>query len=192
MSFNIKGTDELEIKRGTIVKYNFKPKDGSSVQAGIRPALVISNDIGNAHSTIVMIAAITSKIKKMKMPTHIIVNNDEDNNCGLTERSMCMLEQITTIDKTEIVSVVGSVSQSVMTDIDKAIAISFGLHKRKYVQGKYANVVCLCDECQEFIKSDGDLIFRRVDPFDKTSNLCQRHNKRGYMYFLYPKNLMER
>lgn len=189
MNSNNKSIVESEITRGTIVQCDFQFKDGSSAQAGFRPALVISNNVGNAHSTTLMVAAITTSIKRMDIPTHVVI---DDSNCGLAKRSMCMLEQIATIDKAEVISILGSVSDSVMTEIDVAIAISFGLQKKKFIHGKYASVVCLCDECREFIKANDNLVYKRVDPFDKTGGLCQRHNKKGYMYFLYPKNLMER
>lgn len=173
------------ITRGSIVTCNISEKKGS-VQNGLRPYLVISNDIGNEHSSTFIGAAITSSIKRMDIPTHVVI---DDCNCGLQKRSMCEMEQLITLDKSEIVSFIGKVNESVLIDVDTALAISLGLNKRKYIQGRYANIVCLCEDCRDFLQKQNKFVYKRVDPFDNKTGLCQRHNKKGYMYFSYPKEI---
>lgn len=112
----------MTVQRGNIVFVEFEPMSGS-VTNGCRPALVISNDIGNAHSPTVIVAIITSKLKSRWLPTHLIVEYNE----GLKRKSMLMLEQLRTIDKSRIVRKNGSVSANFMKRVDTALSISIGL-----------------------------------------------------------------
>ena len=118
---------ERMIKRGDIYYANLCPVIGSE-QGGIRPVLIISNDTGNRYSPTVIVAAITSRIHtKTKLPTHIAVNDLE---CLSTD-SVILLEQIRTIDKQRLREFVGTLNGRYFCALDKALAISIGLHKKK-------------------------------------------------------------
>lgn len=96
-----------------------------SEQKGYRPVLIIQNNIGNKHSPTVIIAAITSRVGvKAKLPTHYFVNTES----GLEAPSIVLLEQIRTIDKKRLDSYIGHLSDMHINSIDKALAISVGLH----------------------------------------------------------------
>lgn len=107
-----------DYKRGDIVWYKNVNSSGS-VQSGTRPWLIISNDVGNRFSPTVILAAITSQVKK-EIPTHFPLSTD----CGLDKPSTVLMEQIATASKRELIGVAGHVD---MTDVDKALAISVGL-----------------------------------------------------------------
>lgn len=115
-------TEKLDIQRGDIVYVNFDAASGC-VTNGYRPALVISNDIGNTYSQTVIVATISSKLKKSQMPTHLIV----EYNKGLRKKSMLMLEQIRTVDKCCVVERTGRVSERFMERVNRALSISIGL-----------------------------------------------------------------
>ncbi|MBR2279330.1 MAG: type II toxin-antitoxin system PemK/MazF family toxin [Ruminococcus sp.] len=113
----------MSIKRGDIYYADLSPVVGSE-QGGIRPVLIVQNNIGNRYSPTVIAAAITSQQSKAKLPTHIpIVAHD----CGLQKDSVVLLEQIRTIDKQRLKERMGAVDQSSMNRVDNAISISFGL-----------------------------------------------------------------
>lgn len=109
-------------KRGQIYYADLSPVIGSE-QGGTRPVLIIQNDIGNKYSTTLIVGCITTRTTKSKIPTHLWL----DESCGLPKDSMVMLEQIRTIDKKRIKSYVGSISESDMEKVDKAIKISLGV-----------------------------------------------------------------
>jgi mRNA interferase MazF len=111
----------LIVKRGDVYFADLSPVVGSE-QGGVRPVLVIQNDIGNRFSPTVIVAAITAQIQKAKLPTHV-----EMKNCGLPRDSYVLLEQIRTIDKRRLTKYIGVAPKDVMQMIDKAIRISIGL-----------------------------------------------------------------
>ena len=110
-----------EIKRGEIYYANLCPVMGSE-QGGIRPVIILQNDTGNKFSPTTIVAAITSKGAKAELPTHVGITVE-----GLSRKSMVLLEQIRTIDKSRIRDFVGVLDITTMTDIDKAIVVSFGI-----------------------------------------------------------------
>ena len=113
------------IKRGDIYYANLNPVIGSE-QGGIRPVLIISNDIGNKHSPTVIVAAITSRVQtKAKLPTHTIVNDF----AGLDKDSVILLEQIRTIDKQRLQEYLGTLDRRFLLAVDKALAISVALER---------------------------------------------------------------
>ncbi len=116
------------IERGDIFYADLNPVTGSE-QGGIRPVLVIQNDTGNRFSPTVIVAAITSNLGKARLPTHIIIDNDK-----LSEKSVVLLEQIRTIDKTRLIKKVGRLSEKEMLRIDEAISISMGFDKTKQTE----------------------------------------------------------
>lgn len=110
-------------RRGDIYCADLNPVIGSE-QGGTRPVVVIQNDIGNKHSTTLIVAAVTTKIrKKEQMPTHYLIQN----NPAFSEPSVVMLEQIRTIDKKRIEGYLGKATRSEMLGIDKALIASVAL-----------------------------------------------------------------
>ena len=96
-----------------------------SEQGGLRPVLIVQNDVGNKYSPTVIAAAITSQISKAKLPTHIDVFADS---FGLAKDSVILLEQIRTIDKKRLKEKMGHLDDALMSRVDDAISVSFGLH----------------------------------------------------------------
>lgn len=113
----------MSIKRGDIYYADLSPVVGSE-QGGIRPVLIVQNNIGNRYSPTVIAAAITSQQSKAKLPTHIPIVAQ---NCGLSKDSVVLLEQIRTIDKQRLKEKMGAVDESSMSKVNNAISISFGL-----------------------------------------------------------------
>ena len=114
------------VYRGDIFYADLEPVIGSE-QGGVRPVLVIQNDIGNRHSPTVIVAAITSRIKHRCQPTHVNLNGRQ---CGLHSDSTIMLEQLRTLDKHRLLGYVGSVGKAKMDEVDKALEISVGTSKK--------------------------------------------------------------
>ena len=113
----------MKVTRGDVFYADLNPVIGSE-QGGVRPVLVIQNNIGNNYSPTVVVAAITSKIKKAKLPTHIEISAEESN---LDKDSVILLEQIRTIDKERLQRHVTHLDQHILEKVDKAIEISLGL-----------------------------------------------------------------
>ena len=114
---------DVTVKRGEIYYADLSPVVGSE-QGGVRPVLIVQNDVGNKYSPTVIAAAITSQKEKSKLPTHIEL---EPNHCGLSRDSVVLLEQIRTIDKRRLKEKMGSLDSSAMSQVNKALSISFGL-----------------------------------------------------------------
>lgn len=123
ISFSIKEMKKLIIKRGDIFYADLSPVIGSE-QGGIRPVLIIQNDIGNKYSPTIIAAAITSQLEKSKLPTHIELSGK---NYGLAKDSVILLEQIRTIDRQRLMEKIGHLSEQEMETVNNAISISFGL-----------------------------------------------------------------
>ncbi len=113
----------LTVKRGDIYYADLSPVVGSE-QGGVRPVLIVQNDVGNRFSPTVIAAAITSQSDKAKLPTHIKVNASGS---GLAKDSIVLLEQVRTIDKRRLKEKMGALDSHSMTRIDQALSISFGL-----------------------------------------------------------------
>ncbi len=113
----------MSIKRGDIYYADLSPVIGSE-QGGLRPVLIVQNDVGNKYSPTVIAAAITSRLGKAKLPTHIDVYADK---VGLQKDSVILLEQIRTIDKKRLGEKMGHLDDDLMVAVDEAISISFGL-----------------------------------------------------------------
>ncbi len=111
------------IRRGDIFYADLSPVVGSE-QGGVRPVLIIQNDMGNRHSPTVIAAAITSQMNKARLPTHIFLT---DRGCGLSRDSVVLLEQIRTLDKRRLRERMGRLDDTAMARVDAAIAVSFGL-----------------------------------------------------------------
>ena len=115
--------EHKEVKRGEVFYADLSPVVGSE-QGGVRPVLIVQNDVGNRHSPTVIAAAITSKQDKTNLPTHIGIKAGTG---GLTRDSVVLLEQVRTLDKKRLREKMGHVEENVMEKVDLAIAVSFGL-----------------------------------------------------------------
>lgn len=113
----------MDVKRGDIFFADLSPVVGSE-QGGVRPVLIIQNDIGNRYSPTTIIAAITSQIKKGRLPIHVEITAEEHQ---LERDSVVLLEQIRTIDKRRLREKVAHLDQAGMDRVDQALAISVGL-----------------------------------------------------------------
>lgn len=111
------------VKRGDIFYADLSPVIGSE-QGGIRPVLIIQNDVGNRYSPTVICAAITSQINKAKLPTHIEVDS---HNYSLSKDSVILLEQLRTIDKRRLREKIGFLDEPMMDKVNKGLVISLGL-----------------------------------------------------------------
>ena len=113
----------MNIKRGEIYYADLSPVVGSE-QGGIRPVLIVQNDVGNKYSPTVIAAAITSQHEKSRLPTHIDISAAC---CGLSKDSVVLLEQVRTIDKQRLKEKMGTIDSGDMNRVDKALSVSFGL-----------------------------------------------------------------
>ena len=113
----------MSIKRGDIYYADLSPVVGSE-QGGLRPVLIVQNDVGNRYSPTVIAAAITSRLGKTKLPTHIDIHAAE---VGLSRDSVVLLEQIRTIDKRRLREKMGHLDETMMGAVNDALGVSFGL-----------------------------------------------------------------
>ena len=113
----------MSVKRGDIYYADLSPVVGSE-QGGLRPVLIVQNDVGNKHSPTVIAAAITSRLGKTRLPTHIDIYAEQ---VGLAKNSVVLLEQIRTIDKKRLKEKMGHLDDHIMNEVNEAITVSFGL-----------------------------------------------------------------
>lgn len=113
----------MSVRRGDIYYADLSPVVGSE-QGGLRPVLIIQNDVGNKYSPTVIAAAITSRMGKTKLPTHIDIYAEK---AGLAKDSVILLEQVRTLDKRRLKEKMGHLDENMMTEVNNAIAVSFGL-----------------------------------------------------------------
>ena len=113
----------MTVKRGDIYYADLSPVVGSE-QGGVRPVLIVQNDVGNRYSPTVIAAAITSRLGKNRMSTHIDVSADR---VGLTKDSVILLEQVRTIDKKRLGEKMGHLDEETMNAVNNAISVSLGL-----------------------------------------------------------------
>ena len=125
MSVTLKnGVYEMLIRRGDIYYADLRPVVGSE-QGGVRPVLIIQNDVGNRHSPTVICAAITSRMNKAKLPTHVEIDAKR---YRIVKDSVVLLEQIRTIDKQRLKDYVCRVDKELMRKVDEALCVSLMLH----------------------------------------------------------------
>lgn len=115
--------EDAPVKRGDIYYADLSPVVGSE-QGGIRPVLIVQNNVGNRHSPTVIAAAITSQTGKARLPTHIELSA---RTYGLSRDSVILLEQVRTIDKKRLKERMGSLDPRLMQRVDNALEVSFGL-----------------------------------------------------------------
>ena len=121
----------MNIRRGDIYYADLSPVIGSE-QGGLRPVLIVQNDTGNKYSPTVIAAAITSRVSKTKLPTHIDIFAS---NVGLSKDSVVLLEHIRTLDKTRLKERMGHLDDAHMQEVNEAISVSFGLTSYSQPQG---------------------------------------------------------
>ncbi len=120
------------VKRGEIYYADLSPVVGSE-QGGVRPVLIVQNDVGNKYSPTVIAAAITSRTAKNDLPTHIFV---DASTCGLTRDSIVLLEQMRTLDKRRLRERMGALDAPLMLQIDRAISVSLGLENLRVPENR--------------------------------------------------------
>jgi len=176
----MKDQNDRSISRSEIYIADLNPVRGSE-QGGVRPVLIIQNDVGNKKSPTVIVSPITSRLKKHYLPTHIFLPSLH----GLPEKSMVLLEHIRTIDKSRLKSYLSRLDDDVMDYIDNALGISVGLdHHEKIVEERPDEMLlCLCPTCAAQFYNSPDHIIRRIDPFQDAKEDCSYCNvRKGYDY----------
>lgn len=123
----------VTVRRGDIFYADLSPVVGSE-QGGVRPVLIVQNDVGNKFSPTVIAAAITSQTGKTRLPTHIHLNADR---CGLSRDSVVLLEQIRTLDKKRLKERMGCLDNGSMQRVNQALSISFGLGAQGGGEGRF-------------------------------------------------------
>lgn len=113
----------MQIRKGEVYYADLTPVIGCE-QGGVRPVVVIQNNVGNRHSPTVIVAAVTSRTGKHQLPTHIKLEGSFQ---GLHRDSMILLEQVRTIDRSRLREYIGQLGEMTMQRVDRAIAVSFGL-----------------------------------------------------------------
>ncbi|WMJ22927.1 type II toxin-antitoxin system PemK/MazF family toxin [Paludicola sp. MB14-C6] len=167
------------IKRGNLFYADLSPVIGSE-QGGIRPVLIIQNNIGNQFSPTVIVAAITSQTTKNRIPTHIVVNSDI-----IPKDSIVLLEQIRTIDKDRLKQYIGQLDEQYMRQIDKALLISVGLNDRH----KDEIELTLCPTCAHQFYESSQHFIKRTKPLQRVKERCTYCNVRmGYDFTITHKN----
>ena len=164
------------VKRFEIYLYDFGAMPGS-IQNGIRPALIIQDNRFNENSPTTIVAAITSVIKKERLPSHIFLGQE----FGLSKPSMVMLEQLRTVNQDELREYVGAISDPYLTKIiGRGIKKTLGMWD--YAPWDKTAIRCLCPQCAESYRNTRSFIIRRLDPFQKAKDACDRCNRPGWDY----------
>ena len=114
----------MDLKRGDVYYEDLRPVIGSE-QGGIRPVVIVQNDVGNKHSPTIIVAAVTSKLNKAKLPTHIELAAEKYH---MVKDSVILLEQLRTIDKSRLKDKICHLDGEIMKKIDKGLKISLELH----------------------------------------------------------------
>lgn len=179
----MKTIDERKFFRGDIYYANLGEYNGS-IQGGLRPVMIVQNDIGNRFSPTVIIATISSQVHKAKLPTHVIIDHTK---CGLNRESFVMLEQIKTINKSDLKDYLGSVRDiKEILKINKAISLSMAIEKNneEYVKEKIEKIsglniaLNLAEKNIEIKKSDffKTLLKKKEMYEEELKNFCREKN----------------
>lgn len=172
---------EKNIKRFDIYLYDFGKNEGS-IQSGLRPVLVIQDDRLNENSPTTIVAAITTAAKKLYLPSHVFISQEY----GLEKPSMVMMEQIRVINQTELIRFIGHVSddytQRLLSNAAKK-ALGFWNYEPK----NKLSIRCLCPKCLDAYKQTGEYLVRRLDPFQKSKDSCEKCNGTGWDYVVTPR-----
>lgn len=125
----LQGVRKMSLKRGDIYFAELNPVQGSE-QGGMRPVLVVQNDVGNNYSPTTIVLPITSRLQKPKLPTHVALSRQES---GLTRDSVVLAEQIRTIDKVRLQQKVACLDAITMNRINQAMEISMGIAPERFL-----------------------------------------------------------
>lgn len=175
--------ENKKVKRGEIYLYDFGANEGS-IQNGTRPVLIVQCDDGNQASQTTVVAAITTAIKKRYLPSHIILGA----NYGLSEPSMVLLEQLRTINQSELIKYIGSVdSEYTLKQINIGLKKAMGLWVNRPPK-KQQTVRCLCGKCLDDYKKNPNMVVRRLDPFAKVKEECVKCGAAGWDYIITERN----
>lgn len=167
---------EKMICRGDLFYYDFGDNSGS-VQSGERPVLVVQADDYNQNAPTIIVAAVTSVIKKRYLPSHIILGEE----FGLKKPSMVLLEQIRTVNREDLREYIGTVDDDkLFRQINATLKKTFGLWVYK-PEGR-ENIRCLCPKCLNDYIHNPDYIVRRFDPFAKRKDRCDKCDRDGWDY----------
>ena len=167
---------ERMISRGDLFYYDFGERVGS-VQSGERPVLVVQADDYNKNAPTVIVAAVTSVIKKRYLPSHIMLGDK----FGLKKPSMVLLEQVQTVNKDELSDYIGTIEdEHLLRQINATLKKTFGLWV--YKPEKEENVRCLCSTCLNDYIHNPDYIVRRLDSFAKRKDRCDKCDGDGWDY----------
>lgn len=172
------------IKWGDIYYCDLGSNKGS-VQSGVRPVLVVQNNVGNEKSPTTVVATITSVLKKLNQPTHILL----DTSCGLKNDSIVMLEQIRTVDtQQELLEYIGTVTdEKTLYNIRQGLLIELGLKKRPMPR-RSGLILSLCPKCRAEFMIVPENILRRVDSLQVTKERCDKCQVNfGYDYLIAKK-----
>ena len=171
-----------QIQRGDLFYYDFGENPGS-IQSGERPVIVLQADNYNQNAPTVIVAALTSVIKKRYLPSHIILGEA----FGLKKPSMVLTEQIQTVNKSKLKDFIGTVDDEViLRHINNALKKTLGLWFYKPI--KEENIRCLCPKCLNDYINSQDYFIRRLDPFTKIKGECDRCGNPGWDYVVTEKN----
>ena len=118
----------MSIKKGDLYFADLSPVTGSE-QGGVRPVLVVQNDVGNKYSPTIIVAAITSKKNKADLPTHVAI--DADGN-GLSKNSIILMEQLRTIDKRRLKEGIGTIDKTRLPEVNEALSVSLGIDQHSF------------------------------------------------------------
>jgi len=169
------------LKRGDLYYYDFGENAGS-IQSGRRPVLILQGDDFNAKAPTVIVAAVTSAVKKKYLPSHIYL----DERFGLVKPSMILVEQIRTVNKADLEEYIGFVDdEQIWRLINVALKKAFGMWFYKRERG--GDVRCLCSKCLKFYMPKPAYKIRRLDPFSQAKDTCDKCNSPGYDYMVYDK-----
>ena len=173
--------DRKTVRRGEIYSYDFGTTEGS-IQSGRRPVLVIQADNFNEKAPTVIVASITTVIKKRYLPSHIIL----DDRFGLEKPSMVLLEQIQTVNKSSLTDYIGFVEdERIWKQINAAIKQTFGLWF--YSLQRTGDIRCLCSKCLKDYMNNPNYIVRRLDPVASEKDRCDKCNNTGWDYIIFDK-----
>ena len=129
----------MQIKKGDLFYADLRPVVGSE-QGGVRPVLVVQNDIGNRYSPTVIIASVTSRMGKHPLPTHIPIGGGKS---GLRYHSIALLEQVRTIDRSRLHEYIGHLDEAAMRVVDQGLAVSFGMEPEPTQEPESVCQMCL-------------------------------------------------
>ena len=166
------------IKRGDIYYFDFGENRGS-IQSGNRPVLVLQADNFNTKAPTIIVAAITTVIKKQYLPSHVVLPDDT----GLKQPSMVLIEQIRAVNKSDLTTKVGSLhDEQTWRTINNAIKKAFGLWF--YKSERTGNIRCLCPSCLKDYMSNNGYVVKRLNPFAGEKDHCDTCDKLGYDYLV--------